>query len=161
MQSRSRKPHRIEAGVSFLRNHIWSPTQQKTNLFIIDDEFNAPVIMSLERYQYKRGPEGFVFDVYDPDSPWSHEIDALRYACDPWVVYGQSQVSANQPKQQAGVPLYFEHQKAKEEELKKERKYLMGEIRQHYSDEYRLSLDIPEEHVDNETEGSPTLFFSF
>jgi hypothetical protein len=161
MQSRSRKPHRIEAGVSFLRNHIWSPTQQKTNLFIIDDEFNAPVIMSLERYQYKRGPEGFVFDVYDPDSPWSHEIDALRYACDPWVVYGQSQVSANQPKQQTGVPLYFEHQKAKEEELKKERKYLMGEIRQHYSDEYRLSLDIPEEHVDNETEGSPTLFFSF
>jgi hypothetical protein len=162
MQARSRKPHRIDAGISWLQNHIWSPTKQTHSLFIIEDEMTRCVIDSIERYQYKRGSLGFVYDTYDPDSPYSHEIDALRYACDPWVVYSAANVSSNQPKPTSGVPLYYEHQKAKEEALRNERKYLMTEIRQHYSDEYSLTLDMPVETADNETaEGSHGLYFSF
>jgi hypothetical protein len=161
MQARSRKPHRIEAGISWLQNHIWSATKQASSLFVIDDEFNQPMIKSLERYQYKRGALGFVFDTFDPDSEWSHEIDALRYACDPWVVYTSTNLDGNQVKKASQLPLHFEHEKAKAEALAVEKKYLMGEIRQHYADEYNLTLDIPEEPSDNGAEGTHSLYFSF
>lgn len=161
MQARSRKPHRIEAGVSWLQNHIWSATKQAHSLFVIDDEFNRPMIESLERYQYKRTALGFVFDTFDPDSNWSHEIDALRYACDPWVVYTSTNLDSNQPKKANQLPLHFEHEKAKAEALASEKNYLMGEIRQHYADEYNLTLDIPAEPSDNSTEGTHSLYFSF
>jgi hypothetical protein len=162
MQCRSRKPHRIEAGISWLQNHIWSPTKQNRSLFVIDDDHNRPTIESLERYQYKRGPMGFVFDTFDPDSPWSHEIDALRYACDPWVVYTSTNMGAQQPKANYHAPLYFEHQQAKEEALKAERKYLFAEIRDHYAKEHHLEIQPGlETQEDNEAEGSHSIYFSF
>jgi hypothetical protein len=136
MPARGKKPQKIDTGISWLRARIWAPARQDHS-FVILQEGNEYVIESFQKYQYKRGPMGFLLGVFDEDSEFSHVIDAVRYAIDPYVLASDSTFSAQQPKQ----PGFQAPQTADS------RRWMRERINQHYWSEF--GLDLSQEEKDN------------
>lgn len=142
MPCRSKKPHKIESGIDWLRNQIFSPSRQEALLIVLDTEANKPVITSFKKYEYKKGPMGYLTDVYDEDSPYSHEMDALRYGVDIYVTKNDTNISVDQVE--APVPTNLQEMKDK--------------IKEHFYEEFNIILNEPSEIVDNNNSNNNFLF---
>jgi len=79
------KPARVESGVSQLRGLLWDVQEQREKFVILDDgEFgkNRWVAECFEKWTHPKNQMGFDFTKFDGNSPYTHPIDASRYALD-------------------------------------------------------------------------------
>jgi hypothetical protein len=94
MPARSKKPSKIETGVSWIRARLWSPARQTYGLIVVRDGTTDAIITAFEQWQYRKGPMGFLFGEFETDSMPTHCLDACRYGIDPYVMAGVVQSSA-------------------------------------------------------------------
>jgi intein/homing endonuclease len=68
MPTRTRKPPKIDKGISWLRSQIWSPAKQKNSLMVLEDHNNKMMSKMFAEYQYKKTTTGFIFTQYEDDT---------------------------------------------------------------------------------------------
>jgi len=151
MPCRNTKPSRIETGVSWIRTRLWNASKQEVQFIVLEDDENPAselFMKSLENWQYLKTAMGFDFSQFSDDD-WTHTIDALRYAIDPFISNHMSVLSAGQRDNRVdrtvkGVETAEQMQRA---------------IKEHYWNEF--GLDLSEQKDDNEitTSGGVTITF--
>lgn len=83
---RSKKPNRIETGVSQLNGLLFNPTDQSVNLMILDTTDLEYLVESFSKWRYKTDGQGrFVINSFDTDGEWTHPLDSARYLLDQYV----------------------------------------------------------------------------
>jgi len=137
MPARSSKPARIETGVSWLRTRIWNASKQEAQLIVLDDPSNHYLVKSFESWQYLRLPMGFDYTRF-ADDEWTHHLDALRYAIDPFIMNHSAVLSANQSEPARRTVISGDTVEKQKYELKK----LMSE---HWRTEFGVDLEEPTE----------------
>lgn len=95
MPSRDKKPNRIETGVSFVRNLLWNTKQQTSRFAVLDDPSTLEIMKDMESWQYLKTPTGFNSTQFS-DGDYTHSLDALRYAIDPFILGGAGILAASQ-----------------------------------------------------------------
>lgn len=104
--SLDKKPARIETGVSQLRGLLWNVAEQIEKFAILDDGDmgeNQWVAECFEKWTWLKNAMGFVFGKFDTDSEFTHPLDALRYALDPFIDTHELKVSVGQPRTQEQI----------------------------------------------------------
>lgn len=147
MPSRSKKPHKIETGVSWVRSKLWNPSKQNTTFCVIDDSYNEYFIDSMEKWQHLKTQMGFDFTKFEDDE-FTHALDALRYAIDPFVVAAIATMSVGQGSNVIGI----HGRKADPGSMK-------SLLQEHYLQEY--GLDIDDEEKNKQSFGGGGISFSF
>jgi hypothetical protein len=100
MPCHDKKPARIETGVSQFRSFLWNPATQQEHFMLLDDGdmgMNKWVAECLEKWTYKKTPIGYDYKHF-ADNEYTHPLDALRYAADPWIADLIVSFSSKQPK---------------------------------------------------------------
>lgn len=95
MPSRNSKPPKIEPGVSWVRTRLWNASKQEPQLVVVDDFSNELLMKSMESWQYLKTAMGFDFSQF-ADDEWTHALDALRYAIDPFLIQQPATLLAGQ-----------------------------------------------------------------
>jgi len=72
MPARNKKPFKIDSGVSWLRARLWSVDRRLASLVVLNDPRNEPLMKSFEQWQYKKGPMGFMYGVFEEDTFATH-----------------------------------------------------------------------------------------
>jgi hypothetical protein len=78
---------KVEPGVSFIRQKLFNPITQKSSFMIVADPKNDFIVSEFESWSYMKSQSGYMLGQFDKDGN-NHALDALRYACVPFVEAG-------------------------------------------------------------------------
>jgi hypothetical protein len=152
MAARSKKPQKIETGVSWIRAHLWSPAKQDYSLIVLGDKSTEHMILSFERWQYKRGPMGFLYGEYEEGSEYDHGHDSLRYAIDPYIMAGSANYSLHTRYSIPGQVLTNEEASKHLTSVERELHTVEGfqeAMTDQYNQQFGLRLDFSGAKIDN------------
>jgi len=83
---KSKKPQRIETGVSQINGLMFNPADQSCNLMVLDTPDLQYMIEAFSKWRYKTDGQGrFVINSFDTDGEFSHGLDSCRYLLDAYV----------------------------------------------------------------------------
>jgi len=139
MPARSKKPAKIDTGVHWIRARLWDAESQEARCMIIADDKNKYLVKCMEKWQYKKTTMGFMYDQYDEESPYTHPIDAWRYAIDPFIMANEFTANSDQAKQQIH-PIYTNQSEI--DQLEHQLHSLRSQIHDHFNDEFSLNLPV-------------------
>jgi hypothetical protein len=78
---------KVEPGVSFIKQKLFNPITQKSSFMIVADPKNDFIVTEFESWSYMKNQSGYMLGQFDKDGN-NHALDALRYACVPFVEAG-------------------------------------------------------------------------
>lgn len=93
------KPKTIDQGVSQLRGLMWDPATQKSHFIIADfDEESKWIFECFSKWSHKKSVTGtFDMSSYEDDE-YTHPIDSVRYALEPFRVHIEARITASSAK---------------------------------------------------------------
>jgi hypothetical protein len=165
MPSRSKKPLRVETGVSWIRDHLWNVSRQETRFMIVEHKSNEEFVLSMEQWQYKRSVMGFQYGHFEDDTWPTHFQDAHRYGIDPYVMVGAASYSVSSEISRAGAVRDEDEAKeilsTVEETLSSPNRFYQAMSDEYYQ-QSRIRVDFSKEHVKTKgTNETGNFFFSF
>jgi len=95
---RSKKPARIETGVSQIRGLLWNPVSQRSNFAILDDGVegqNHLLAEAMDKWTHKKTAVGFDYKKFE-DNDFCDFGDPARYSLDPFIEEKKVDVSIGQ-----------------------------------------------------------------
>jgi len=93
------KPRTIDQGVSQLRGLMWDPATQKSHFVIADfDDESKWIFECFSKWSHKKSVTGtFDMSSYEDDE-YTHPIDSVRYALEPFRVHIEARITASSAK---------------------------------------------------------------
>jgi hypothetical protein len=138
-----KKPPKIAPGVSQIRSFLWNPITQKEHFAMLDDGdmgMNRWCAECMEKWTYKKTVIGYDYAHFE-DNQYTHPIDALRYAADPWIEDASVSIRSFQPKSEAQSEVAAALGDKEEQEKRKQIATLQSQLTEHFSMEH--GVDVP------------------
>jgi hypothetical protein len=140
MPCHDKKPTRIESGVSQIRSFLWNPATQSSHFSMLDDGdlgLNKWVAECMEKWTYKKTVMGYDFKHFE-DNEYTHPIDSMRYACDPWIADMKLSVSYAQPKSESHTEIAARMGDPDAARIRKQKEELRQQMKEYFGAEHGL-----------------------
>lgn len=137
---RDSKPARIEPGVSQIRSFLWNPATQQSHFAMLDDGdngLNKWTADCMEKWTYKKNVTGYDFTKFQDDE-FTHPLDSLRYAADPWIADLKTTIASKQPKNEVQVEVSAALGNLDAQRQLQEKAELKQQFKEHFSNEHGL-----------------------
>lgn len=140
MPCHDKKPAKIAPGVGQILSFMWNPFTQTEHFAMLDDGemgMNRWTAECFEKWTYKKTLIGYDFNHFE-DNEYTHPLDGLRYAADPWIADQKMNFASIQPRLavQVEVAARMGDKAAQAEMMKKEE--LKQQLAEHFGIEHGL-----------------------
>ena len=152
-----KKPARIEPGVSQIRSFLWNPATQQSHFAILDDGdlgLNKWTAECMEKWTYKKVVMGYDYKHFE-DNEFTHPLDSLRYAADPWIADSKVSMIAFQPKSEAQTEIAARMGDPDSHRIRKQKEELRQQMKEYFGEEHGLAHVFDEELALKKKEISP------
>jgi hypothetical protein len=114
MPAREFSKPKVEPGVSFIRQKLYSPISQQTRFMLVADQKNEFMAQEFESWSYMKTNSGYLHGQFQKDGP-NHSLDALRYAINSFIVKDSSRpVYGTKQALDVNNPQYIQQKQVKE-----------------------------------------------
>jgi hypothetical protein len=136
-----KKPARIEPGVSQIRSFLWNPASQQSHFAMLNDGemgMNKWVADCFMKWTYKKTVTGYDFKHFE-DNEYTHPLDSLRYAADPWIADQRVSMTAFQPQSEAHKEIAARMGDPAAAVIRKQKEELQQQMKDYFGEEHGLA----------------------